>query len=49
MSVAKARQRVRAVAKGGTINGVYRRLPGEALEAFRHDLLVVLGDEDPRE
>lgn len=38
----KARSRVRAVATGGTVNGVYKMLPGAALEAFRADLLTVL-------
>lgn len=39
---AAARERVRKVAEGATINGTYRMLPGEALEAFRADLLRVL-------
>ncbi len=37
-----ARERVRAVAKGGQINTTYRLPPGEAVEAFRKDLLLIL-------
>lgn len=40
----KARDRVRKIAKGGFINTVYRKFPGEALEAFRQDLLRILDD-----
>lgn len=39
---AAARERVRKVAEGATINGTYRMLPGEALDAFRADLVRVL-------
>lgn len=38
-----ARRRVRLVAEGGTINGTYRLSPEPALEAFRADLLLILG------
>lgn len=38
------RERVRRVAMGETINGVYRLPPGEALSAFRADLLALLDD-----
>lgn len=41
-SVATARDRVRAVANGATINGTYKQLPIDSLEAFRRDLLTVL-------
>jgi hypothetical protein len=34
--------RVSAVANGGTINGVYCLQPGDALEAFRRDLLELV-------
>jgi hypothetical protein len=34
--------RVRKVAEGGTINGSYGMLPGEALAAFRSDLIALL-------
>lgn len=37
--------RVRAVAKGATINGTYRMSPEPALEAFRADLLAIVGEE----
>jgi hypothetical protein len=40
-----ARDRVRNVARGATINGTYRLPPGEALDAFRADLLRILGEE----
>jgi hypothetical protein len=40
-----AMARVRAVAKGATINGTYKMLPGAAIEAFKTDLLLILGDE----
>jgi len=36
-------KRVRAVAKGATINGTYKMLPEPALEAFRADLLALVG------
>lgn len=39
-----AKRRVRKVAEGATINGTYRLSPEEALEAFRSDLLLILGD-----
>lgn len=39
-----ARDRVRRVAHGATINGTYGQLPMDALEAFRKDLLTVLGE-----
>jgi hypothetical protein len=35
-------KRVRAVAEGATINGTYRLPPGEALAAFRADLIAIL-------
>ena len=38
-------KRVRAVAKGATINGTYRLSPEPALEAFRADLLALVGNE----
>jgi len=37
-------QRLRAIAKGATINGTYKMLPEPALEAFRADLLALVGD-----
>jgi hypothetical protein len=37
-----ARERVRKVANGATINGTYKMMPGEALTAFRHDLLLLV-------
>jgi len=43
-TVATARRRVLAVARGGTINGVYAALPMTALEQFRADLLLALGE-----
>lgn len=39
-----AQERVRRVAKGATINGTYRLPPGEALDAFRADLLRIVGE-----
>ena len=36
--------RLRAVAKGATINGTYRMSPEPALEAFRADLLALVGE-----
>jgi len=36
--------RVRKVAKGATINGTYRMSPEPALDAFRADLLRIVGD-----
>ena len=39
-----ARERIRAIAKGATINGTYRLPPGEALDAFRADLLRIVGE-----
>ena len=36
--------RVRKVAKGATINGTYRMAPEPALDAFRADLLRIVGD-----
>jgi hypothetical protein len=39
-----SKARIRAVAKGATINGTYRMQPGEALDAFRADLLRIVGD-----
>jgi hypothetical protein len=43
--LAGARARVRAVARGGTINGTYGLSPEPALDAFRADLLLIVGDE----
>lgn len=37
-----AKERVRAIARGGTINGTYRMSPESALAAFRADLLRIL-------
>lgn len=37
-------QRLRAIAKGATINGTYRMEPIAALDAFRADLLALVGD-----
>lgn len=41
-TLAGARDRVRRVAEGATINGTYRLPVGESLEAFRTDLLFLL-------
>lgn len=43
-TLAGARERVRRVAGGATINGTYRLSPEPALEAFKADLLLVLAD-----
>lgn len=40
---ALAQDRVRKVALGGTINGTYRMSPEPALDAFRADLLRIVG------
>lgn len=42
-TLALARERVRRVAEGGTINLTYRMSPEPALDAFRADLLLILG------
>lgn len=39
-----AQDRVRRVAKGATINGTYKLLPEPALDAFRADLLLIVGE-----
>jgi hypothetical protein len=44
-TLALAARRVRAVAKGATINGTYGLRPELALEAFRADLLLIVGDD----
>lgn len=41
-TLAGARERVRAVAQGATINGTYKLLPEASLEAFRADLIRIL-------
>lgn len=38
-----ARDRIRRVAKGDTINGTYKLAPEPALDAFRADLLLLVG------
>jgi hypothetical protein len=43
--LAEARRKVRAVARGASINITYRLSPESALDAFRSDLLLILGDE----
>jgi hypothetical protein len=37
-------ERVRRIAKGATINGTYKLAPEPALDAFRADLLRIVGE-----
>jgi hypothetical protein len=41
-SMFRRRERVRKVAEGATVNGTYQLPPGEALAAFRADLIAIL-------
>lgn len=44
----RARIFVREIANGKTINGAYRLPPGEALEAFKADLILILDALEPK-